>query len=460
MIIVYMFFYNKLLSLKEFTKHSDERGSFFFYFYCALNIFENFDLKKTRVVGIFSLMTYTWIKMVKDEEVLMPKARAKKITNWNNLWLRALSVVFLIVLFGASKDIYAQEVTSLGVQSSVKAKAALGKEASATMLNYLKDAGFRISPGKPIDEVKFIFGCFKERRSCMVKVAKHFKTKKMVWGRLKKRRRNYYLRISLLDMETKKIIRERRKLTKKDLDTELDKNVNALMHILIPPAKGMLRLTGTPNAEIFLDGRPIGDIAKQPFELRVQQGRHTISATLDGYKKWEKIIRVDAEATVDLIIQLEAKVDPQKRLALIPKENEEKLSKRTGWRVGFYAASTLTVGLAIALGVNGTKVIDAEDQKTSYLSSSKATNDEARLGCNAPNKSATLSDICDSGNSKATLQNVLIGGITLSALASGFLFYKAYLTGSPDTGGEKLSTFEISPAIMPSGAHLGLKMRF
>jgi hypothetical protein len=68
--------------------------------------------------------------------------------------------------------------------------------------------------------------------------------------------------------------------------------------------QGVLKVVSTaPEAMVFIDGAAIG---KAPQEKRVGQGEHPVLVQLDGYKKFEQKVRVDAGQTVTVQAELKA----------------------------------------------------------------------------------------------------------------------------------------------------------
>jgi hypothetical protein len=70
------------------------------------------------------------------------------------------------------------------------------------------------------------------------------------------------------------------------------------------PDSGLIKIVSTaPDAMVFIDGAQIG---KAPQERRVSQGDHPVLVQLDGYKKFEQKVHVDAGQTATVQAELKA----------------------------------------------------------------------------------------------------------------------------------------------------------
>jgi hypothetical protein len=68
--------------------------------------------------------------------------------------------------------------------------------------------------------------------------------------------------------------------------------------------QGLLKVvSSTPEAMVFIDGAPIG---KVPQEKRLSQGEHPVVVRLEGFKQFERQVRVDAGQTITVQADLKA----------------------------------------------------------------------------------------------------------------------------------------------------------
>ncbi|PIE18095.1 MAG: hypothetical protein CSA65_06605 [Proteobacteria bacterium] len=401
---------------------------------------------------------------------------------------RTITVAFgaLVALTFASVAGAQPKVAVLGVQSAGGAPPELAQRCSAALGTHLKEAGYTRVQGKSLVEIKLVFGCINESATCMAKVGTRLKADKLLWGTLLKDKGGYVLKLALLDVATGKLAKGRRRFDEASLAKDPEASLRKVVGLLLPRQIGTIKLTSTVSgAEVLLDGRAMGPINDQGLDMQVSAGSHTLQVRRDGYRAWVKRVTLGAGETLPLTASLEL-IDKgaggsgggdTKLPSPVLKKGKK---SRTGWKVAFYIATAAVVGVGVGLIVNGTRVNNLVKDKEAELLD--LNSQDAKQGCGLVNNQ-TLTDICAKGESAATLQNVLIGGIAAAALVAAFFFYKAYLgsddedSTSDDTDvaaadvdrfGDKIKLPEritklkwnVSPSVGPQGAHLGFNLNF
>ena len=379
------------------------------------------------------------------------------------------------------------KVAALGIQPA-GTPAGLAQRCSAALGTHLKEAGYKRVQGKSLVEIKLVFGCVNEGAACMAKVGKNLNADKLLWGTLSKKRDRFVLSLSMLDVASKKLRKARRTYSQKAFSRDPEGTVRKAVEGLLPAQIGTIKLSSSVSgAEVLLDGRPMGPINDQGLDMQVSAGAHTLQVRRDGYRAWVKRVTVRAGETLPLAATLEL-IDrgttppvgtDKPPVAVTPKGKDA----RTGWKVAFYIATSVTVGLGVGLVVNGLGVLNNADDKDAVLrDNTDISLNVRRNGCDAKGQPGyeKIESYCDSGEQGATIQNIMIGGIAVSALVSAFFFYKAYLASGSSSGDEDVAHIDhetgpekielpaktakldwsVTPSVGPQGAHLGFSLTF
>lgn len=372
-------------------------------------------------------------------------------------------VAAALVLLAAAPVSAQTKVAVLGVQAAGGAPGELAQRCSTALLTHLKEAGYARVQGKSMVEVKLVFGCVDESADCLSKVGTSLQADKLLWGELtKKKKRGYLLKLTLLDVATKKLTPLSRNLRTRLLKRDPEGVVRKLVASLLPMQMGTIKLTSSvTGAEVLLDGRPMGSINDQGLDMQVRVGSHTLQLRREGYRTWVKRVSVQQGQALALRAALEL-IDKGPGLAPVvpPPVVKKTRSKRTGWKVAFYIALGATVGFGTGLTISGLHLLDLQNQKDKIGGSCTGATD------------TELKDVCDKGPRAAIITNVMIAGTIASALAAGFFLYKAYLQADRaeeiDVGEaprpivpQKAETrWSLSPTVGPEGAGLGFSLDF
>jgi len=164
----------------------------------------------------------------------------------------------------------------------------------------------------------------------------------------------------------------------------------------------------------------------------VPAGSHSIEITVPGYQKWSGSIEVEAGTRAKLDAELTATGGGGPRPI-----GPDRPHKRPGgiYRVLFWSSLVGTAAGAAGFTITGLQVRSAEDDKEKAILASQSDPDPGKRitttgdACSeAEMKGVTaVSDVCDTGRSKARLTNILIGATAVFGLASAFFYYKGYI---------------------------------
>ena len=378
-------------------------------------------------------------------------------------------------------------IAVLGVEP-VDAPVSVAARFSAALKEHVKrTGGYELVPGKAIEEVKLVFGCAKESPSCMAKVGESLKAELLFWGTLTKQGNSHALRLVLLRVANQSIERQLvqdfgpRQLQ----DPEL--HVLKLAQRILPAKLGRLKLScAVEGAEVFVDGKAVGVIATGELQLSgLSVGPHTLRVSKSGFTTWFHKLTVGAGEEAKLLATLVAEGATSDR-AGVGRDGDRRRHRgtesRLGWTVAFYSAVVATVGVAVGLAINGMQVLSLEDQKADLMRSladpREPTNDKlyGPDACDAiagVPRYAAVADVCSSGSSRATVQNVLIVALAATTGLSVYFGYRAFFATesqqslAPTAAGDasaarptKVTRWSLQPTTGVGNAGFGMRLRF
>ena len=362
--------------------------------------------------------------------------------------------------------------------------------------------GFDLVPGKNLDEIKMVFGCFNEAAGCMAKAGESLQVEKLLWGRLEKARGGYTLSILMLDVKSARVEKSaREQISRSDLGQSCAAEVVSRLAVsLLFTRRATLTINvNVDGARVSVGPRFIGlSEGGRPIKRDMLPGAHNVQVTANGYQDWTHTVNVKAgeERVLEVALQPMAGApitDPGVTPVVEPEKAEGEGSSNLGWKIAFWGSAAATVGMAIGLGVTGSQVLGLQEEKEDLVNSYRdrmgnpqalppSHDDICSDPRNAPGGAsledgevADLQRICDDGQSKALATNVLIGTTIAVAALTGFLYYKAYIARSDeeeksdegDVEVEQTSAkkdrglrWAVSPAAGPGGASLGFTMQF
>lgn len=131
-----------------------------------------------------------------------------------------------------------------------------------------------------------------------------------------------------------------------------------------------------------------------------------------------------------------------------------------GYRIAFWPSAGVTAVSAAVAVITFLQVTSLEDETSSEIVETGATLDPSDP-CGDPGVSnyPSVKDLCDQGTSRAMLSNVFQGITLVGVVASGFLFYKGYM--SPGRAMDPApSGAQVTPVIGPSAVGAEVLWRF
>ncbi len=353
--------------------------------------------------------------------------------------------------------------------------------------------GFDLVPGKNLDEIKLVFGCFNEAPKCMARAGKSLQVEKLLWGRVEARGDGLRLRLMLLDVGRARIEKTAAEaVTRRDLARSCAAEaVSRLATTLLATRRAGLAIrVNVPGARITVGPRFIGIAeASRQIKSELPPGTHLVQVKAKGYQNWEQQVTIAAGQQRTLDVELKSLQPAVADMPGTPPEvappSEEEGTPNLGWKVAFWGSAAATVGLAIGMGVTGSQVLSAEKDKEELITEYRQKHnmrealppshgDVCSDPKNAPGGSKLTDDevrdlqgICDRGKSKALVTNVLIGVTVATAALTGFLYYKAYASGSQEAAAvddsqvevEKVS-WTLTPSAGLGGAGVGFELTF
>ncbi|MFO0762692.1 MAG: PEGA domain-containing protein [Byssovorax sp.] len=215
-----------------------------------------------------------------------------------------------------------------------------------------------------------------------------------------------------------------------------------------------IKVSGLPKgAQVSVDGKPAGE-APLLDDVFVEPGKHTVKATLDGYK--EASTTVDAPKGKSTPVSLTLVALPKEVVTI--KEQAPPAPKRSlvpTFVAGGVAVAGIATGLALVLVGTGKKS-DANDLRSNILGDHK--------GCvsGSPNfDSARCPDLADQFSSAYTLQNagtaVLVVGGVAAVGAVAWALWPAAKPGPAKVGGLSV---QAAPQVGPGQGGLSLAGSF
>lgn len=402
--------------------------------------------------------------------------------------MRRLTLVVIALTLGLGEAAAAAQETSvavLGVEAA-DAPEGMSKVITTALEDRVRDtAGFKLVPGKDLDEIKLVFGCVEEQPACMAKVGKSLRADKLLWGAVTKTSAGYNLTIKWLDVMMARV----EKFVSENIGSRLldqagaNRAVARLTHSFLVSPFGVIKITSkVAGAQVMLGPRVIGLTSEGTVVLRdVPAGTHLIRIAKEGHRPWTQQVIVRGGETSELEAVLEQIAAEEELIPSPPPTVVTKVKKpsRSGWKIAFWTGAATTVALAGTMGYIGYTVLGlAEDKEEAILKYQKNhpnqptafTSDDACAETDDYRDATQVKNICDKGNTRALLTNILIGGTLAVAALSGFFYYKAYLAEESDESstideeeGINASTpirWRLSPSAGVDGAGLDFTLNF
>ena len=385
---------------------------------------------------------------------------------------------------------YAGEVKSVAVLS-VEAQglpAELADRYSAALKSLVaRRAGYKLAPGKSLEEIKLVFGCVDTSAECMARVGSSLVADKLLWGTLVKGSDGLKLTLKVLDVAAARLEKVLAKdVTEKSVAAEV---IEGLAEQILTPIFGQILLRSKElGAEVFVGDRKIGATGEEALLVgKLQSGTYVVQVKKDGFKAYVRRVTVLGGAATEVQIVLEAlppPPPPPPPPPLSPPPPLPLAPSRTAWKVAFWATATVAIGAAVGGIVSGLRVRTLEDDKAKEIDrlanltlglDGKPTNKNYVAAITNPNENvcaysngkdalATLNGICGEGKTMAAAATGLLIGAGAAAAASILFVYKAYIE-SPEKQGRAVQTdaklhWDVTPRLGLQGVGVDFALQF
>jgi hypothetical protein len=177
-------------------------------------------------------------------------------------------------------------------------------------------AKLRVVPGKPLVEMKLVFGCLDEAPTCMAQIGSSLQAEKLLYGAVRKSRTGYSVTLKYLDVAKARIENEQTfQLVKSDareasLRPLIEKWFAAVTGV---KSTGMLRITpSVAGARVTVDDVVIGTSSglAPVVASDLRPGKHEIVVTAPKHKRFSASVRLAAGETLEVNAQLEREEEP------------------------------------------------------------------------------------------------------------------------------------------------------
>lgn len=344
----------------------------------------------------------------------------------------------------------------------------------------------RVVPGKPLVEMKLVFGCLDEAPACMAQIGQSLGAEKLLYGTVRKSRTGYSVTLKYLDVGRARLENEQTfQLVKGDareapLRPHVEKWFAAVTGL---KATGVLRITpSVAGAKVVVDDTVIGTSSglAPVIASDLRPGKHEIVVTAPKHKRFSASVRVAAGETLELNAQLEKEEEPIGPVGptgptgivaptgptgiIAPTgttESPGRASRIAAWTTGGAAIAAYIVGAVAAV-----KVGSVADSKKSQMIADCAADPKGPAclrvipGCDQPGadpiacrynvagndacraastlvsdtgqpRNARVADLCKEGKSWATATWVVFPIAGALTAVSGYFFWTGYLGKKP-----------------------------
>jgi hypothetical protein len=332
--------------------------------------------------------------------------------------------------------------------------------------------GFQLVQGKDLVEVKLVFSCPDEGAPCMSQAGKSMGATKLIYGNVKRSGTDYQVSLKMLDVNrvavetwvTEAVPRRKaepsvfRSLAPSWLSKLTGKGVTGTLQIR----------ANVQGAGVSLDGTHVGVTGTQPVAVAdVAPGRHEVAVEKSGYTTAKQEFSLAAGQSLPLSLSLSSVSVDVGNAALgetapiivrKPHDAPEGPGREPGggstFRAGFWIAVVATAG-SLAGGLYFAKQVqDINAQLDPYRRVNCPT---SPTGCDlkgdpkpalSPLEKSIVQSKMDQGRHDQLLEEILLGGAGLVAIAGGYFLYKGYLdSGSePATAARGLRIFPTASA--------------
>lgn len=341
---------------------------------------------------------------------------------------------------------------------------------------------FDIAPNanKELTELKLLADCIDEARDCMTSIGRDLGADRLIFGRIERKGSSYAITIRFLNIQTGKWEGKGKFETTIGQDQAHDAGMKKVASM------AWSELTGTPTTgtivirsnvatgTLYLDGIIKVAIANRTATLGdLPEGRYNVAIEAQGYQRWETTTEVQAGETT----RVDARLEPETSGGGLPGGGSGGGDRPGGTsRALFWTTLVVTAGGVASFTITGLKVREYEDQKVDAIlnSGGQIESDSSEDACREARAEGyrPLVEVCDKGEDMAMVTNVLIGVTAFMAVASGYFYYKGYVSPgkrSERRGADQARTrrkkrpateIVVTPEVYPGGGGVGAVISF
>jgi len=213
-----------------------------------------------------------------------------------------------------------------------------------------------------MSQMMLVNGCDEVDTTCLAAIARGLNVDRLVYGSVKSAgspsRPNFDVTLNLFDRATNAIKATESQFIENTETKKLSKQAQSLIARLTAPDAGRLVLnTNVLNAEVLLDGQPVGQTSDQKLVLdSVPSGEHTLEVSAVDHKRYSSAVSVRKGEETTLIVTLErasaadvaaeSEVPPE---ALVSNSSSSTDGKPRGGSLSWLGYTLLGVGAASAI---------------------------------------------------------------------------------------------------------------
>lgn len=398
----------------------------------------------------------------------------------------ALSIAAVLVGSTASAQADKPKVAVLGLEviddgGGIDAKIAqLATDLTDALRRRAKAAAgpFRLAPNsnKDLLEMKLLSNCSNEARGCMAEIGRELNAERLIYGKVERRRQGFQVTLKLLNVNKKKMERSTTDVIGFDGTGEAAINKWSMQlynRLTGQPGEGALLVrANVDTGVVYLNGEVKGSLAGGTVQIRgLPEGQHELRVESEGRAPYSMDVTIKGGETAELDVELAS-------AAVVSSDTVERPGGTS--RVMFWTTAVMTAAGATAFTITGLQVQglkeDAEQEisaaddvdwgDVAQVTCGDVYNDNIETSGEGADQLKTVRDLCDQGESRALLTNVLIGATAASALAAGYFYYKGYIAAGNSGGVERASkrsnqaTVQITPTILPTYVGAGIQIDF
>jgi hypothetical protein len=328
---------------------------------------------------------------------------------------------------------------------------------------------------KDLLEMKLLSGCADEALGCMAAIGRELGADRLIYGKLQKGADGYRVSLTLLDTrapDVERIVSDQIPFTEASRSAMAAWARSLYAQLTGVAASGVLIVeTNADSGTVFVNGRPRATLSGGAARVDdLEEGAHTITIEADGYAPYAERVTIMADEEELMAISLDRLGDGLS-------------DPRRPYRIGFGATLAATGVSTGAWGISWyqyrislrsdkndlvERMLSLGSSRDRYGEEAQNVCDSAAADINSSNQeiAATAGDLvstCNRGRRYAMLTPIFGAAAGLSAIASGYFYYKGYMDSEVERqprGGRDSWSLKVSPRFGPDLVGAGLRLEF